>query len=127
MPRPWPPRPDRSPRSRASPFLLAVAGGDRDLCAVRGDRLADDPDLAWRVLQHVGNGAPDREIAPEALAIRQPDDEQVGLPLRSLVDQRRADLTRLEQHRFEAGLAHLRLELGVVEDLLGLVGARRDV
>ena len=66
-----------------------------------GIGLANDPDLARGVLQNVGDGAPDGEVAAEARAERQADDEQVGVALGRLVDERRPDLARLEQHRLE--------------------------
>ena len=125
----WPPLSNASARAaptRPQPTITNFTGapsgarrGRRHRHRLGRDRLADDPDLAGCVLEDVGNGAPDREIAPEALAIGQPDDEQVRLALRRLVDQRRPDLARLEQHRLEARLQALGLQLGVVEDLLG--------
>ena len=49
------------------------------------------------------------------------------MALGSLVDERCADLAGLQEDRVEPDLHALRDQLGVVEDLLDLVGARRDV
>ena len=55
-----------------------------------------------------GIGPADREVAAEPRAVGQADDEQVGVALDRLVDQRRADVAGLEQDRLELDLDLLR-------------------
>ena len=78
----------------------------------------------WRMY---GNGLADREFATKSLAIRQPDDQQVGGPLGRLVDDRGRHVTRLEEDRLERHLVVLGDRLGRVEHALDLLRAARDV
>ena len=70
---------------------------------------------------------PDGEVAAELRAIGEAQDEQVGVALDGLVDERRADVAGLEQDRLELDPGRLGRPLGEVEDLLDLLGAAGDV
>ena len=90
-------------------------------------RLAHHPDGARRVLQDVGDGPPDGELAAEPRPERDPEDEQVGVALDRLVHDGGADVTGLEQDRLEADLRFLGDGLGAVEHALDLLGSPGDV
>ena len=91
------------------------------------DRVAHDPDGAWCVLEDVRDGPADGELATEPLAIRKPHDEQVGVALDGLVDDRGRDVARLEQDRLERHLVVLGDVFGGVEHALDLLGSAGDV
>ena len=79
------------------------------------------------MLEDVGNGAPDGEITTESLAVGQPHDQQIRPALGRFVDEGSAHVARLQQHRLQPRLQPLCGQLGVVEDLLCLLGERRDL
>jgi hypothetical protein len=91
------------------------------------DRIADDPDSAWCVREDIGYGSADREVSPKALAVGQAQDQQVGRPLGSLVDQGSPDVTRLEQDRLDSLVLGFSDSLDRVEDPLGILGPARDI
>src|SRR6185503_6279060 len=107
--------------------MLLPAADDSQCGHCGRDGLANDPHLAGGVLQHVGNRAPHDELAAEALAIRQSDEQQVRIALSGLVDQRGTDLPGLQQDGFEARLEGLGNQLRVIQDLLGLLRPGGDV
>ncbi len=91
------------------------------------DRLAHDQDPAGCVLEDVGDGAPDGEVAAEACPVGQAQEHQVRVERDGLVDERGAHIPGLEQLGPDPELGPFGRRLGAIEDRRRELPAARDL
>ena len=91
------------------------------------DGFAYDEDPAGCVLEDIGDGPPDGEVATEPGAVRQAQQHHVGVDRDGLVDERGADVPGLEQLRAHLHPGSFRGPLGHVQHGRGQLTAARDL